>query len=110
MVRMVAYQNLYGPAGPDRFDLLFARLGMDVAAPHMKRGRRPKLKDHLLQWSRKAKPRKTPDQMIDVFVGMRQEAERAEKAEQKRREKREKKQRERQQRAGGKGGGYGGDA
>ncbi len=33
LIRLVAYQNLYGPAGPTRFDVLFARLGMDVAAP-----------------------------------------------------------------------------
>ncbi|WP_228995323.1 hypothetical protein, partial [Streptomyces sp. DH8] len=56
IIRLLAYQNLYGPAGVRRLDSLFARLGMDVAAPHMKKGRLPKLKDHLIQWSR---PRKT---------------------------------------------------
>uniref|UniRef100_UPI001E4E9922 hypothetical protein n=1 Tax=Streptomyces sp. DH8 TaxID=2857008 RepID=UPI001E4E9922 len=44
-----------------RLDSLFARLGMDVAAPHMKKGRLPKLKDHLIQWSR---PRKTGHELL----------------------------------------------
>ncbi|MGW1127452.1 phage tail assembly protein T [Streptomyces sp. NPDC002526] len=67
IIRLVAYQNLYGPAGPQRFDALFARLGMDVAAPHMKKGKRPKFKDHLIQWSR---PRKTGRELLAAVKGI----------------------------------------
>lgn len=70
MIRLIAYQNLYGPIGPTRFDLLFARLGMDVAAPHMKKGQRPKLKDHLIQWSRNARPRKTGRELLAAVKGI----------------------------------------
>lgn len=69
MIRMMAYQNLYGPVTPNRLDLVIARLGMDVAAPHMKKGRRPKLKDHLLKWSRKT-ARQTPEQMLAAIKGI----------------------------------------
>ncbi len=64
MIRLVAYQNLYGPAGPRRLDILVARLGMDVAAPHMKKGKKPKLKDHLFEWSR---PRKTGRELLNTI-------------------------------------------
>ena len=67
IIRLVAYQNLYGPAGPQRFDALFARLGMDVAAPHMKKGKRPAFKDHLIQWSR---PRKTGRELLAAVKGI----------------------------------------
>lgn len=70
MIRLVAYQNLYGPIGPERLDLLFARLGMDVVAPHMKKGKLPQLKDHLIQWSRKAKPRKTGRELLAAVMGI----------------------------------------
>lgn len=70
IIRLMAYQNLYGPVTPQRFDLLFARLGMDVAAPHMKKGKRPRLKDHLLQWSRNAKHRKTGREMLAAVMGI----------------------------------------
>lgn len=66
----MAYQNLYGPITPQRFDVLFARLGMDVAAPHMKKGKKPKLKDHLLQWSRNARPRKTGRELLAAVMGI----------------------------------------
>jgi hypothetical protein len=69
LVRLIAYQNLYGPIGPERLDLVAARLGMDVVAPHMKKGKRPKLKDHLIPWSRKAK-RKTGRQILDTIRGI----------------------------------------
>lgn len=70
IVRLVAYQNLYGPAGPTRFDLLFARLGMDVAAPHMKKGKKPKLKDHLIEWSRKARPQRSGRELLAAVKGL----------------------------------------
>ncbi|PJN31302.1 hypothetical protein CG717_16170 [Streptomyces sp. CB02613] len=67
MIRVLAYQNLYGPVGPRRLDILAARLGMDVAAPHMKKGRLPRLKDHLIQWSR---PRKTGRELLEMVKGL----------------------------------------
>ncbi|MFE2017599.1 hypothetical protein ACFW9O_06015 [Streptomyces sp. NPDC059499] len=70
MIRMVAYQNLYGPAGPQRFDALFARLGMDVAAPHMRKGKKPKFKDHLIEWSRKARPPKSGRELLAAVRGI----------------------------------------
>ncbi|WP_435610677.1 phage tail assembly protein T [Streptomyces sp. C10-9-1] len=66
LVRLLAYQNLYGPAGPRRLDVLFARLGMDVAAPHMKKGKRPRLRDHLVVWSRAARPQRTGRELLAV--------------------------------------------
>lgn len=72
MIRMVAYQNLYGPVTPQRLDLVVARLGMDVAAPHMKKGSRPKLKEHLIRWTRKTS-RKTGRQILDIIKGMQAE-------------------------------------
>lgn len=70
MIRLIAYQNLYGPIGPSRLDVVAARLGMDVAAPHMKKGQRPKLKDHLVQWSRNARPRKTGRELLAAVRGI----------------------------------------
>lgn len=72
MIRMVAYQNLYGPITPQRLDLVAARLGMDIAAPNMKKGHRPKLKDHLIRWSRKV-ARKTGRQILDMIKGIQAE-------------------------------------
>jgi hypothetical protein len=43
---------------------------MDVAAPHMKKGKKPKLKDHLIQWSRNAKPRKTGRELLAAVMGI----------------------------------------
>ncbi|MFD3929529.1 hypothetical protein [Streptomyces sp. NPDC058614] len=57
MIHLVAYQNLYGLITPRRLDMVMARLGMDVTAPHMKKGRKPKLKDHLFTWSRSSEQR-----------------------------------------------------
>ena len=70
IIRLVAYQNLYGPAGPQRFDALFARLAMDVAGPHMKKGKKPKFKDHLIEWSRKARPRKSGRELLSAIRGI----------------------------------------
>lgn len=70
MIHLVAYQNLYGPIGPRRFDVLFARLGMDVAAPHMKKGKKPKLKDHIVEWSRNARPRRTGRELLAAVKGI----------------------------------------
>ncbi|MFI2367307.1 hypothetical protein [Streptomyces sp. NPDC018833] len=70
MIHLVAYQNLYGPIGPRRFDVLFARLGMDVAAPHMKKGKKPRLKDHIVEWSRSARPRKTGHELLAAVKGL----------------------------------------
>jgi hypothetical protein len=75
MIRMVAYQNLYGPVTPERLDLIAARLGMDVVSPHMKKGKRPKFKDHIIQWSRKAK-RKTGRQILGILKGIQSEYDR----------------------------------
>jgi hypothetical protein len=70
MIYLVAYQNLHGPIGPRRFDVLFARLGMDVAAPHMKKGKKPRLKDHIVEWSRAARPRKTGRELLAAVKGL----------------------------------------
>jgi hypothetical protein len=72
MIRLVAYQNLYGPVTPQRLDLVLARLGMDIAAPNMKKGKKPKLKDHLIVWSRKTM-RKTGQQLLDIVKGIQRE-------------------------------------
>ncbi|MFJ3705025.1 MULTISPECIES: hypothetical protein [unclassified Streptomyces] len=67
IIRLLAYQKLYGPVGPTRLDVLFARLGMDVAAPHMKKGKHPKFRDHLMQWSR---PRRTGRELLTAVKGL----------------------------------------
>lgn len=77
MIRLLAYQNLYGPITGERFDLLFARLGMDVAAPHMKKGKKPRLRDHLLQWSRRSSSRKSPEQLLSTVRGLQRRFDRA---------------------------------
>lgn len=66
---MIAYQNLYGPITPARMDLVAARLGMDIAAPHMRRGSSPKMKDHLIVWSRNAQ-RKTAHQILETIKSL----------------------------------------
>lgn len=70
LVHLVAYQNLYGPITPSRLDIVAARLGMDVAAPHMRRGRRPVLKDHLMVWSRAARTPRTGRELLQVVKGI----------------------------------------
>ncbi|MFI2431993.1 hypothetical protein [Streptomyces sp. NPDC018693] len=64
LIHLVAYQNLYGPITPARLDVVAARLGMDIAAPHMKRGRRPRLRDHVMVWSRSARPPRTGREIL----------------------------------------------
>lgn len=66
---MIAYQNLYGPITPARMDLVAARLGMDIAAPHMRKGSSPKMKDHLIVWSRSA-TRKTAHQILETIKSL----------------------------------------
>ncbi|MEU4386571.1 hypothetical protein [Promicromonospora sp. NPDC023805] len=78
MIGMVAYQNLYGPVTPQRLDMVAARLGMDIAAPHMKKGKRPKLKDHLILWSRKVK-QKTGRELLGMLKGIQAEYDRQER-------------------------------
>jgi hypothetical protein len=51
IVHLVAYQNLYGPITPRRLDVVLARHAMDVLSPHLKKGRRSTLRDHLMVWS-----------------------------------------------------------
>ncbi|GEC02950.1 hypothetical protein SSP24_06050 [Streptomyces spinoverrucosus] len=70
MVHLVAYQNLYGVITPNRLDLVIARLGMDVAAPHMKKGKRPRLRDHLFVWSRASRPRRTGRDLLEAVRGI----------------------------------------
>ncbi|WP_327376195.1 hypothetical protein OG393_20950 [Streptomyces sp. NBC_01216] len=70
LIHLIAYQNLYGPIGPQRLDVVAARLGMDVAAPHMKKGQRPKLKDHLIRWSQAARPRRTGHELLAAVRGI----------------------------------------
>src|SRR5699024_104057 len=64
LVHLVAYENLYGTLGPERFDVLFARLGMDVTAPHTKKGKKPKFEDHIIPWGGKQKRKQTPEEML----------------------------------------------
>ncbi|MCZ7414319.1 phage tail assembly protein T [Streptomyces sp. WMMC897] len=87
MIRLVAYQNLYGPITPARGDIVAARLGMDVAAPHMKRGRKPKLRDHLIVWHPRSTPRKTPRQMLETIKGIQSTFDQADRRRAKRRRK-----------------------
>lgn len=75
IVHLVAYQNLYGPITPRRTDLLLARLGMDLISPHLKRGRRTALRDHLMVWSRADRPRQTGRQMLGLVKGWQQQFE-----------------------------------
>lgn len=70
MIRLVAYQNLYGPITPERLDLVIARLGQDVVSPYMGRGRRSKLKDHLIVWSRNAKPLRSGRDLLAAVQGI----------------------------------------
>ncbi len=88
MVHLVAYQNLYGPITPDRIDVVAARLGMDIAAPHMRKGRRPKLRDHLMVWSRAARPRRTGRELRAVLQQMEAAYAAADKSGQSRRRRR----------------------
>ncbi len=70
ILHLVAWQNLYGPITPRRMDIALARLGMDVVAPHMKRGRQPKLRDHLMAWSQADRPRRTGREILAIVKGI----------------------------------------
>lgn len=70
MVHLVAYQRLYGPITPDRLDLVVARLGMDVAAPNLKKGKRSQLRDHLIQWSRSARTPRSGRELLATVRGI----------------------------------------
>lgn len=75
MVYLVAYQNLYGPITPRRWDILFARLGMDVVSPHLKKGARSKIRDHLMVWSQADRPRRTGREILGIVQGIQQQFE-----------------------------------
>lgn len=64
LVHLVAYENRYGQLGPERLDTLFGRLGMDVVAPHMGKGKKPKFEDHVVSWGRKAKAVLNPAELL----------------------------------------------
>lgn len=66
-------------------DVVAARLGMDVAAPHMKKGQRPKLKDHIVQWSRAARPRRSGRELLAAVRGIQAGFDRADRREESRR-------------------------
>uniref|UniRef100_A0AAU1ZZ93 Minor tail T domain-containing protein n=1 Tax=Streptomyces sp. NBC_00093 TaxID=2975649 RepID=A0AAU1ZZ93_9ACTN len=70
MVNLVAYQNLYGFITPRRLDMVLARLGMDVVSPHLKKGARPRLRDHLMTWSRADRPRRSGREMLGIVQGI----------------------------------------
>lgn len=69
LVHLLAYERLYGQLGPERLDTLFGRLGMDVAAPHMKKGKKPKFTDHVVKWGGAKGPKRkkqTPEEMLQA--------------------------------------------
>lgn len=70
IVHLVAWQNLYGPITPRRMDIVLARLGMDVVAPHLKKGARPRLRDHLMVWSRADRPARTGREILGIVQGL----------------------------------------
>ncbi|MDN3021534.1 hypothetical protein [Streptomyces sp. S.PB5] len=70
IVHLVAYQNLYGPITPKRLDVLLARLAMDLMSPHLKRGRRTVLRDHLMVWSRADRPRQSGREMLAIVKNL----------------------------------------
>jgi hypothetical protein len=85
MIRMVAYGKLYGPPGPERLDILFARLGMDVIAPHLKKGKSTKLEDHKVMWGQK-KQTQTPQDILAAAQNITAQFKRQEKAAQRRKQ------------------------
>ncbi|MFG2307671.1 hypothetical protein ACGFS9_03110 [Streptomyces sp. NPDC048566] len=66
IVHLVAYQSLYGPITPRRLDIVLARHAMDVMVPHLKKGRRPRLRDHLMTWSRADRPARTGREILGI--------------------------------------------
>lgn len=92
MIRLIAYQNLYGPITPERLDLVVARLGQDVVSPHLKSGRKTKLKDHLMIWSRSAKPRRSGRDLLASVQGIQAKFDQQDRAEDRRARRRGSKQ------------------
>ena len=76
LVHLVAWQNLYGPITPRRMDIVLARLGMDVVTPHLKRGARPKLRDHLMVWSRADRPSRSGRDILGIVQSIQAEYDR----------------------------------
>ena len=70
MIYLVAYQNLHGPITPERLDLVIARLGMDVMTPHLKKGKRSRLRDHLIVWNRGSRPRRSGRDLLATVRGI----------------------------------------
>lgn len=75
LVHLVAWQNLYGPITPRRLDIVLARLGMDVIAPHLKKGARPRLLDHLMVWSRADRPSRNGREILGIVQSLQQQYE-----------------------------------
>lgn len=70
IVHLVAYQNLYGPITPRRLDILLGRHAMDVLSPHLKRGKRTRLRDHLMTWSTADRPQRTGREMLGIVKAL----------------------------------------
>lgn len=51
---------------------------MDVVAPHMKKGKKPKFEDHVVKWggSRKSKRRQSPEEMLRIAQGIQRQYDR----------------------------------
>lgn len=88
IIHLQAYQELYGPIGDRRYDYLFARLGMDTIAPHLKKGKKTSIEDHLLQWGDSPKPKQTPQEMLATAKGIQAAFDMHEKAAKAREERR----------------------
>ncbi|MEU3620598.1 hypothetical protein ABZ725_51440 [Streptomyces sp. NPDC006872] len=92
IVHLVAWQNLYGPVTPRRWDVLLARLGMDVTAPHMRKGATPRLRDHLMLWSRADRPARSGREILGIVQGFQQQFERDDDRRTRRRGRRDRKE------------------
>lgn len=90
IVHLVAWQNLYGPITPRRFDVLLARLGMDVVTPHLKKGARPRLRDHLMLWSPADRPSRSGREILGIVQGFQQQFEQDDEQRTRRRRRRRK--------------------
>lgn len=88
LAHLVAYEKLYGQLGPERLDTLFARLGMDTVAPHMKKGKKPRFEDHLVQWGGRKRRKQSPEEMLQAARKAQVAFEASHRAAQRRREMR----------------------
>lgn len=77
IVHLVAYQNLYGPITPRRLDVLLARHAMDVLSPHLKKGKRTRLRDHLMSWSTADRPMRSGRDILGIVQGLQKQFEKA---------------------------------